>query len=207
MTNYYIQQDDKIVIFDTDKEKLQTTLVFMPQYQGLEIQETERPIVLCDDCGAFEFADTDEYKEHQEQKRKEHIQSLTCTKRDFALILQKYGISYSQLKELIATNDNAQLEWDLCTGLLRSNPLLDLMAGQLNITSEQLDNLFLYANGELEELTPAEEQDSEAVVVGEDNSPTDINKPTTEENSEVAEENSDTDTEATEVDFGSKENI
>jgi hypothetical protein len=26
------------------------------------------------------------------------------------------------------------------------------MAGQLNITSEQLDNLFLYVNGELEEL-------------------------------------------------------
>jgi hypothetical protein len=109
-----------------------------------------------------------EYDKVKEQKRKEHIQSLTCTKRDFALILQKYGISYSQLKELIATNDNAQLEWDLCTGLLRSNPLLDLMAGQLNITSEQLDNLFLYANGELEELV------------------------TTEENSAVAEENSDT---------------
>jgi hypothetical protein len=171
MTNYYIQQDDKIVIFDTDKAKLQTTLDFMPQYKGLEIQQTERPIVLCDDCEVFEFADTEEYKEHQEQKRKEHIQVLTCTKRDFALILQKFGISYSQLKELISTNDNAQLEWDLCAGLLRSNPLLDLMAGELNITSEQLDNLFLYANGELEEL-PVVEQETE---------------PTAEENSEVEE--------------------
>lgn len=71
--NYYIQQDDKIVIFDTDKEKLQTTLDLMPQYQGLEIQETERPIVLCDDCGSFEFADTDEYNQQQTEKRKQQF--------------------------------------------------------------------------------------------------------------------------------------
>jgi hypothetical protein len=73
MTNYYIQQDDTIVIFDTDKAKLQTTLDFMPQYQGLEIQETERPIVLCDDCGAFEFADTDEYTNHIIETRKQNF--------------------------------------------------------------------------------------------------------------------------------------
>jgi hypothetical protein len=172
MTNYYLLKDDKIVMFDNDKAKLQATLNLMPQYKGLEIQETKRPIVLCEDCKAFEFADTDEYKEHQEEKRKEHIQSLTCTKRDFALILQKYDITYSQLKELIATNDNAQLEWDLCTGLLRSNPLLDLMAQQLNITPEQLDNLFLYANGELEELPTDKENLAIETEVAEENSDT-----------------------------------
>jgi hypothetical protein len=40
--------------------------------------------------------------------------------------------------------------------------------------NKERQNLFLYANGELEELTPAEEQDSKAVVVGEDNSPADM---------------------------------
>jgi hypothetical protein len=117
-----------------------------------------------------------DYEKEQEEKRKEHIQALTCTKRDFALILQKFGITYSQLKELISTNEKAQLEWDLCTGLLRSNPLIDLMASQLNITSEQLDNLFLYANGELEELVT---EDSNSLEIPDSS--------TTEENSEVEE--------------------
>jgi hypothetical protein len=117
-----------------------------------------------------------DYEKEQEEKRKEHIQALTCTKRDFALILQKFGITYSQLKELISTNEKAQLEWDLCTGLLRSNPLIDLMASQLNITSEQLDNLFLYANGELEELVT---EDSNSLEIPDSS--------TAEENSEVEE--------------------
>lgn len=82
-------------------------------------------------------------------QEKERIANLTCTKRVFALMLQELGITYTMLKQLIATNEQAQLEWDLCVELQRSNPLLDVMALQLGITSEQLDGLFRYANGEL----------------------------------------------------------
>lgn len=88
-------------------------------------------------------------KEEIEEQERERIKSLTCTKRVFALMLKELGIPYNQLKELIATNENAQLEWDLCVELLRDNPLIDIMAGQLGITSEQLDKLFRYANGEI----------------------------------------------------------
>jgi hypothetical protein len=90
-----------------------------------------------------------EYEAKQAQKEKERIAKLTCTKRVFALMLQELGITYTMLKELIATNEQAQLEWDLCVELERSNPLLDVMALQLGITPEQLDGLFRYANGEL----------------------------------------------------------
>ena len=89
---------------------------------------------------------TDEQKELEENIR---ISKLTCTKRVFALMLQELGITYTMLKELIATNEQAQLEWDLCVELQRSNPLLDVMAMQLGITAEQLDGLFMYANGEI----------------------------------------------------------
>ena len=89
------------------------------------------------------------YEAEQEQKEKERIAKLTCTKRVFALMLQELGITYTILKQLIATNEQAQLEWDLCVELERKNPLLDVMALQLGITSEQLDGLFRYANGEL----------------------------------------------------------
>lgn len=89
------------------------------------------------------------YAEEQAQKEKARIAKLTCTKRVFALMLQELGITYTMLKELIATNEQAQLEWDLCVELERKNPLLDIMALQLGITSEQLDGLFRYANGEI----------------------------------------------------------
>ena len=90
------------------------------------------------------------YETELAQKEAERISKLTCTKRNFALMLQKLGVSYSQLKEIIATNEQAQLEWDLCVELERSNPLLDTMAAELNITPETLDKMFKYVNGELE---------------------------------------------------------
>lgn len=90
---------------------------------------------------------TDEEKQEQ---GKERIKKLTCTKRVFALMLQELGIDYlTQLKPLIESNSQAQLEWDLCIELLRENPMIDKMAEQLGVTSEQIDALFLYANGEL----------------------------------------------------------
>ena len=71
MTNYYIEKDSKIVMFDTDKTKIQTTLKFTPQYQDLEIKETERPIVLSDDGSEFIWADTAEYLSEELTKAKE----------------------------------------------------------------------------------------------------------------------------------------
>lgn len=88
-------------------------------------------------------------EEQKALEEKERIAKLTCTKRVFALMLQELGITYAILKQLISTNEQAQLEWDLCVELERGNPLLDIMANQLGITSEQLDGLFKYANGEI----------------------------------------------------------
>lgn len=70
MTTYYIEKDEKIVLHDTDKARLERTLKFLPQYQGteenpLEILETERPIENC------EWADTPEYIAKKERKELE----------------------------------------------------------------------------------------------------------------------------------------
>ena len=53
--NYYIENNGKIVLFDTDRGRLEGTLGFMPQYEGAEGQETEREIVYRGE--SFEFAD------------------------------------------------------------------------------------------------------------------------------------------------------
>lgn len=89
------------------------------------------------------------YEKELEQKEKERISKLTCTKRNFALMLQKLGITYTQLKDLISKNEQALMEWDLCVELERSNPLLDKMAAELDIMPETLDKMFKYANGEI----------------------------------------------------------
>lgn len=136
--------------------------MFIAKYNGLIIQAEEtreelEQALICRNYDTIEETDI-EYKfignayvtaEEQAQKERERVNKLTCTKRVFALMLQELGITYSQLKELIASNEQAQLEWDLCVELVRENPLLDVMASQLGITSEQLDSLFKYANGEI----------------------------------------------------------
>lgn len=105
--------------------------------QGYTINETETELQ------ALGYTE-----EEIKEKEKEHIYNLKCTKRVLALMLQQLGISYSKLKELIASNEQAQLEWDLCVELERSNPLLDIMGQQLELSSEQIDQMFKYANGE-----------------------------------------------------------
>ena len=133
--------------YQNGKIKFYTPQPLDKNFYNLEkIEETDLEYIL----DGEEYVLNDEaYQEKQVQKERERIAKLTCTKRVFALMLQELGISYTMLKELIATNEQAQLEWDLCVSLERQNPLLDVMAMQLGITSEQLDGLFRYANGEL----------------------------------------------------------
>lgn len=37
---YYIEKDNEIKLFDTDETRLRTTLIFMPELQGLEVKST-----------------------------------------------------------------------------------------------------------------------------------------------------------------------
>ena len=53
MTNYYIEKENKIVLFDTNKKRIQATLKFMPQYQDFEIKETNKDIIIRNDNYVF----------------------------------------------------------------------------------------------------------------------------------------------------------
>lgn len=160
--------------YQNGKIKFYTEEQLDQEFYNLDkVEETNLEYVL----DGEEYVLKDEaWEEKQEQKERERISKLTCTKRVFALMLQELGITYTMLKQLIATNEQAQLEWDLCVELQRSNPLLDVMALQLGITSEQLDGLFRYANGELtiEEfrtlyIKPEEELPTDEIVEQEGN--------------------------------------
>ena len=89
------------------------------------------------------------YGKELEEKEKERVANLRCTKRVLALVLKELGVSYANLQALIATNEDAQLEWDLCVELERSNPLLDILGAELGISPTTIDKIFKYANGEI----------------------------------------------------------
>ena len=133
---------------------------------GLRIEETANAIYALEAWEKLvdgEIIDyTEEYEAEQAQKEVDRIKSLKLTKRVFALALQQFGITYTQLKALIATNEQAQLEWDLCVELERSNPLLDVMAAELNITPAQLDYIFRVGNGEAVNPPVTEEPEEES---------------------------------------------
>ena len=70
---FYIEKDNKIVLFNENREALVKSISFMPQYKDLEIKQTDRPIE------DFEFADTPEYiakKQHQELIKQVNILEL-----------------------------------------------------------------------------------------------------------------------------------
>lgn len=149
---YLGYQNEKIIFYT--EEPLDMAL-----YNLDRVEETEDEYVL--DGDKYVLKDED-WKKREEERERERIGDLQVTKRVFALGLQQMGITYSQLKELIATNEQAQLEWDLCVELERKNPLLDVMGAQLGITPEQLDYIFRKANGEEVEPPEVEEQEEES---------------------------------------------
>lgn len=134
--------------YQNGKIKFYSEEYLNPSFYQLDKQEyTDKEYVL----DGEEYVLKDEvWEEKQAQKERERIGNLKCTKRVFALMLQELGVDYiTVLLPLIESNSRAKLEWDLCVELERKNPLLDIMALQLGITSEQLDGLFRYANGEI----------------------------------------------------------
>lgn len=81
---YYIEENNKIVLFDESKSRLVDTIAFMPQYQELEILETDKEIVTFD--GEFYFVDDEEYIAKKEQAERERIQALSMTRSDFLTV-------------------------------------------------------------------------------------------------------------------------
>lgn len=125
---------------------------FIRKYQyGYQIAETEIALYALEPNEIMvngEPVINPNYEAEEAEKEKERIKNLTMTKRVLALQLQQLGVTYTKLKELIESNEQAQLEWELCERLERSNPLLDTMGEQLGITPEQIDNMFILANKE-----------------------------------------------------------
>ena len=143
---FYIENDNKIVLFDEDKQKLQDTIAFMPQYQGLEIKEVQKGYVIYD----FELMTVEEMAAMEVQKERERLGNLSMTRGDVfeALILAK-GLTKPQIRAMI---EQAELDtvtkalylnrFDEALEFYRGYPIFDMLGQALGITSEMLDKFF-----------------------------------------------------------------
>ena len=143
---FYIQQENKIVLFDEDKQKLQDTITFMPQYEGLKIKEVQEGYVIYD----FELMTVEEMEAKEAQKERKRLDNLSMTRGDVfeALILAK-GLGKAQIRAMI---EQAELDtvtkalylnrFDEALEFYRGYPIFDMLGEALGITGEMLDKFF-----------------------------------------------------------------
>ena len=142
---FYIQQDEKIVLFDENLERLQNTITFMPQYQGLEILETEREIIELNN----EFVFKDEVQEELEQQERERIAKLYLTGADVERgIYQAKGMDFDDIIAMVTQLqpeglDIKALKIELkANNFYRGNPYVSAVGALLGFTEEMLDKFF-----------------------------------------------------------------
>lgn len=143
---FYIENKNKIVLFDEDKRKLQNTIAFMPQYAGLEIKEVQEGYVISD----FELMTIEEKEAKNAQKERERLDKLSMTRGDVfeALILAK-GLTKPQIRAMI---ENAEIDtmtkalylnrFDEALDFYRGFPVFDMLGQALGVTPKQLDDFF-----------------------------------------------------------------
>lgn len=143
MTNYYIECNNHIVLFDTDKKRLLDTLSFMPQYQDSEIKETKRPII------DFQFADTEDYIQEQARKEKERIAQLNLTAADVErAIYRAKGMDFDDVVALVENSRTSEIDVKAlkielrANNFYRGNPYIDAVGTLLGFTKTQLDEFF-----------------------------------------------------------------
>lgn len=143
---FYIEDNNKIVLFDEDKQKLQDTITFMPQYEGLKIKEVQEGYVIYD----FELMTVEEMEAKEAQKERKRLDNLSMTRGDVfeALILAK-GLGKAQIRAMI---EQAELDtvtkalylnrFDEALEFYRGYPIFDMLGEALGITGEMLDKFF-----------------------------------------------------------------
>lgn len=158
---FYIEQDNKIVLCDEEKTRLENTLIFMPNLKDVEILETDKEIVSLE--GEFYFVDDEEYIKKSNKAEQERIQALYMTRSDFFDgTIQAWGVGQDELliliqnllatlpienvKKLIAVNNfknalNFYRKHDLFT-MLSNIPIPLTETIQVTITSKHWDKFF-----------------------------------------------------------------
>ncbi len=146
---FYIMDSEKIVLFCETKQQLENTLMFLPQYGGLQILETDKNIVEFE--GSFYFEDDEQYLTLVAEKEKARISDISLTRADVfeALILAR-GLTKQMLRAYIEQDETlSEIEkalylnrFDDALEFYRKHPAIDFIANKLGISSKNMDKFF-----------------------------------------------------------------
>lgn len=135
---FYIEKDGKIVLFNEDKQTILNTQKVFSNYTGLEIKETDRPIV------DYQFADTEEFISAQNKKEQDEINMLTMTALDFIGVLKSAGLTSQQIEDYLNANLEIKHQLQYCQnvycGVVRQ--LVPLEVEGITITDSMVVDAF-----------------------------------------------------------------
>ena len=141
---FYIQQDEKIVLFDDDKQRLQNTIAFtIPQFQGLEIKEVQEGYVIYD----LELMTVEEKEAKETQKERARLAMLNMTGADVERAIYKVkGIDFDDILAMVKDNpviDEKALKIEFkANNFYRGNPYISQVGLLLGFTEDMLDKFF-----------------------------------------------------------------
>lgn len=135
---FYIEKDGKILLFNEDKQTILNTQKVFSNYAGLEIKETDRPIV------DYQFADTEEFISTQNKKEEDKINMLTMTALDFIGVLKSAGLTSQQIEDYLNANLEIKHQLQYCQnvycGVVRQ--LVPLEVEGITITDSMVVDAF-----------------------------------------------------------------
>lgn len=145
---FYIKdENDKIVLFDEDRQRLKNTIVFMPQYKDCEIFQTLEGDTIVD----FELITDEEAAERAKAKEQDRINRLTMTPLDLIKAVKTLGISDEQVEAFLNSNLAIKHELQFCQnvycGIVKQFLPVEISEG-IMLTEELVERLFKVKNGE-----------------------------------------------------------
>lgn len=144
---FYIRQDDKIVLFNEDKQRLQNTIAITPQYEGLEIKEVEEGYTIDN----FKLKTIEQKEKESIDKEAERISKLKMTRGDlFEYTIISKGLDETDIRALIEQDENLDAvtkklylnRFDNALHFYRGHPAVDFIGNKLGLSKEELDALF-----------------------------------------------------------------
>lgn len=141
---FYVSKDNIIVLFDTDRQRLEDTLEFKPDLAGCEILETDNEHTIVD----FKIVTNEEAQSIANEKEQARRGRFHLTKADFWIACLQLGITKEAVKAQIALIPDETLR--AITGIrlddaeffYRGDEGLVALAKMFGVTDEQLDAIF-----------------------------------------------------------------
>lgn len=141
---FYVEKDNKIVLFDENKDTLENTIDFMPDCEWAKIKETQEGYTIVD----YQLMTIEEAEEKQAEKEREKLNALNLTKADFWIALLDRDITKAMVKAKIELIPDEMLKaktlirLDEADHFWRGDPSMDVIGAMFGITSADLDYLF-----------------------------------------------------------------